>query len=68
MLLQNTTGKNSSQLENIAVPALDNKLVATIAFAALFGSFLLYFVAFAHSEVLHNAGHDTRHAITVPCH
>lgn len=47
---------------------LDNKLVATIAFSALFGSFLLYFVAFAHSEVLHNAGHDTRHAITVPCH
>lgn len=67
MLSQINTRANTQEIAG-SIPALDNKLVATIAFAALFGSFLLYFVAFAHSDVLHNAGHDTRHAITVPCH
>lgn len=60
--------QNNTQVVDQSIPAIDNKLVATIAFAALFGSCLLYFVAFAHSEVLHNAAHDTRHAITAPCH
>lgn len=42
--------------------------IATAAFAALFGACLLYFAAFAHADILHNAAHDTRHAITAPCH
>jgi cobalt transporter subunit CbtB len=42
--------------------------VATGLVAALLGVFMLFGVGFAHSEVLHNAAHDTRHAITVPCH
>jgi cobalt transporter subunit CbtB len=41
---------------------------ATGVVALLLGLFLLYGVAFAHAHVLHNAAHDTRHAITVPCH
>ena len=41
---------------------------ATGVVALLLGVFLLYGVAFAHAHVLHNAAHDTRHAITVPCH
>jgi len=42
--------------------------VATGVVAMLLGVFLRYGVAFAHSDLLHNAAHDTRHAITVPCH
>jgi len=42
--------------------------VITGIIAALLGVFMLYGVAFAHSDILHNAAHDTRHAITVPCH
>lgn len=38
------------------------------AVSALSGVFLLYFVGFANSELLHNAAHDTRHAIVTPCH
>lgn len=34
----------------------------------LSGAILLYFVGFAHSDILHNAAHDTRHAIVTPCH
>ena len=42
--------------------------VITSVVALLFGVFLLYGVGFAHSNILHNAAHDTRHAISVPCH
>lgn len=38
------------------------------AMAALFGAFLLWGVGFSHSEVLHNAAHDTRHSTGFPCH
>ena len=42
--------------------------VITGVVALLFGVFMLYGVGFAHSSILHNAAHDTRHAISVPCH
>lgn len=32
------------------------------------GLFMLIGVGFAGSTVLHNAAHDTRHAIGFPCH
>jgi len=34
----------------------------------LLGTFLLLGVGFLHSETLHNAAHDTRHAFSFPCH
>lgn len=36
--------------------------------AILLGGFILYGVGFAGADVLHNAAHDSRHAITFPCH
>jgi cobalt transporter subunit CbtB len=38
------------------------------AAAALLGVFILYGVGFAHSDVLHEAAHDTRHIAAFPCH
>jgi cobalt transporter subunit CbtB len=32
------------------------------------GSFLVFGVGLAHDSRLHNAAHDTRHAIGFPCH
>ena len=46
----------------------DSQRIVTAVFAALMGGFLLYGAAFAHSDLLHNAAHDTRHAIVAPCH
>ena len=46
----------------------DTTRIGAALFALLFGSFLLYSTLFAQSEILHNAAHDTRHAITAPCH
>jgi cobalt transporter subunit CbtB len=36
--------------------------------AILLGVFILYGIGFAGADVLHNAAHDSRHAITFPCH
>jgi cobalt transporter subunit CbtB len=33
-----------------------------------FGLFLLAGAGFAGSDLVHNAAHDTRHAIGFPCH
>jgi cobalt transporter subunit CbtB len=59
MLAQNTVSTASLSI---------GQRMTTAIFAAAFGVFLVYFTAFSHSEVLHNAAHDTRHAITAPCH
>lgn len=39
-----------------------------ILMSALIGAILVFGVGLAHSDVLHNAAHDTRHAIGFPCH
>ncbi len=34
----------------------------------MFGAFMLYGVGLAQDSRMHNAAHDTRHAIGFPCH
>ena len=36
--------------------------------AALLGIIILYGVGFAGPDLIHNAAHDARHSISVPCH
>ena len=57
---------NESRL-SIASSSAQVRVLTGVA-AALLGAFMLYGAAFAQSGILHNAAHDTRHAITVPCH
>jgi cobalt transporter subunit CbtB len=42
--------------------------IMPIVLAALAGVFLLYFSNFAGATVLHDAAHDARHALAIPCH
>ena len=56
----------SQTVSSIATTAQDRIVIATVGF--LLGTFLLFGVGFAQSEVLHNAAHDTRHAMIFPCH
>jgi cobalt transporter subunit CbtB len=42
--------------------------LAAAAIALLFGIALVYTTGFAHSSSIHNAAHDTRHALSFPCH
>lgn len=40
----------------------------TATFAVAFGLFLVFLTGFAHTEALHNGAHNTRHALSFPCH
>lgn len=42
--------------------------LAASLFAILFGTFLLLGTGFLHSQTVHNAAHDARHANAFPCH
>ncbi|KRD96237.1 cobalt transporter [Bosea sp. Root381] len=42
--------------------------VKAAAAALALGMVLIYTVGFAASASVHNAAHDTRHAIAFPCH
>ena len=43
-------------------------VAAQAVMAMLFGVFLVGTAGFSQMEVLHNAGHDTRHSNGFPCH
>ena len=38
------------------------------AVAILFGVFLILGAGFSHSDIIHSAAHDSRHAFAFPCH
>lgn len=38
------------------------------ALAFCLGVALVFTAGFSHSATIHNAGHDTRHALSFPCH
>jgi cobalt transporter subunit CbtB len=42
--------------------------LAACAVAFAIGVTLVFLVGFAHTSVLHNAAHDSRHALAFPCH
>ncbi len=43
-------------------------VATSAALAALLGLFILFGVGIAQPEIMHNAAHDSRHALTFPCH
>ncbi|CAH1664569.1 Cobalt transporter subunit CbtB [Hyphomicrobiales bacterium] len=57
-------------VSNVAVAGLGSRAevlkVALVAFAM--GVALVFVTGFAHPEAVHNAAHDTRHALSFPCH
>ncbi|MBC8267221.1 MAG: CbtB-domain containing protein [Rhodospirillaceae bacterium] len=47
--------------------AIDETIKARVL-ALIFGTVILFSVGFAYSTPVHNAAHDTRHALAFPCH
>ncbi len=43
-------------------------VVLPAVLAALLGLFIVYGVGIAQPDLIHNAAHDTRHALAFPCH
>ncbi len=52
---------------SVSIGSLQDRMTIGVV-ALLLGSFMLLGIGFAHSETIHNAAHDTRHALTFPCH
>jgi len=50
------------------VVSVESSRVAPAALALLIGAFMIVGVGFAHSNTVHNATHDARHAFAFPCH
>ena len=48
--------------------APDTRHLVPALVAALLGAVVLFGVALANSDTIHNAAHDTRHAAAFPCH
>lgn len=55
------------QLHQGATASAASTSVPAVA-AALLGLLLLWGVGFSPIDVVHNAAHDTRHAVGFPCH
>ena len=49
-----------------AVP--DTRRLLPALAAAMLGAVILFGVALANSDTIHNATHDTRHSAAFPCH
>ncbi len=64
------TGKKPRATTATAPITVSDRAAAlpVILTSALLGAFIVFGVGFAHSESVHNAAHDTRHAIGFPCH
>ncbi len=56
-----------SSSETIAAADMSSRVTAVVI-AGLLGAFLVFGVGFAHSQLLHNAAHDSRHSLAFPCH
>jgi cobalt transporter subunit CbtB len=59
---------HSVALETGAVAATRTEALKAALIAAIFGGGLVFLTGFAHTLVLHNGAHDTRHALSFPCH
>lgn len=54
--------------KGVASSARSGLGLGAILLTALLGVSLLFVAGFAHSQVMHDAAHDTRHAVGFPCH
>jgi len=65
------TGKGvidmTTQTQTQAIARTDTKLAGVFA-VFLSGAALLFLSGYAQATVLHDAAHDTRHAMAFPCH
>jgi cobalt transporter subunit CbtB len=43
-------------------------VIPAVFAAAVLGLSILFVIGFVQSSRMHNAAHDTRHAISFPCH
>lgn len=55
-------------LARVTSGSIDRSTAVGVSAALLLGFFILMGVGFVGANALHNAAHDTRHAVSFPCH
>ena len=64
--MQTSTTTTKTTTQNQASLTQSRRTIA--AATLMFGLGLVFLTGFAHSQTVHNAAHDTRHAMAFPCH
>jgi len=59
---------NEQTVKTEDIVAASSSKVMPAVVALLFGAFLVIGIGFAHSDIIHNAAHDSRHSFSFPCH
>ena len=59
---------DTTQLQTGIQVAADTRRLWPGLAAAMLGMVILFGVALANSDTIHNAAHDTRHSAAFPCH
>ncbi len=55
-------------LARVTSGSIDKSTAIGVSAALVLGIFILMGVGIVGANVLHNAAHDTRHAVSFPCH
>ena len=63
-----TQSHTQAQTQTQVRPNIAQSRRVIAATTLLFGLGLVFLTGFAHSQTVHNAAHDTRHAMAFPCH
>ncbi len=58
----------STAAQTVTVSRTASSRIAPAIFALVLGASLIVVAGFAWPSALHNATHDTRHALGLPCH
>jgi cobalt transporter subunit CbtB len=62
-----TQSQSTSAVTHVVGAERSEALIAALI-AFIFGVGLVYTTGFSHPTTIHNAAHDTRHALSFPCH
>ena len=57
----------TTQTKTLDHSAIETGILPILGAAAI-GLFLLFIAGFSEASVLHDAAHDSRHALAFPCH
>ena len=61
-------GTPSLALDTGTIASTRADAIKAALIAAVLGIGLVFLTGFAHTLALHNGAHDTRHALSFPCH
>ena len=56
------------KIQNVEMLDTKSRVLGPAVAALLLGVFIILGTGFAHSDIIHNAAHDSRHSFAFPCH